>query len=72
MNKKEQAFIDSISSETFSGMCEEIWAEENYPLFGDMGAIIDEQYNNEAIDRLIANGYETGQIQEEGDEEVED
>ena len=68
----EREFLDSVSSEAFSNMCESIWREEGYPLTGDMGAIIDEEYNNEAIDRLIANGYEAGQIQEEQDEEGDD
>ena len=71
MTPAEQAFLDSITNEAFSYMCERIWHEENCPLIGDMGAIIDEEYNNEAIDRLIANGYETGQIKEP-DEEEED
>lgn len=65
MTKAEQAFIDSVPYETFLDACLVAWAAEGKPLTADMMLAIQEEYNNQAIENLIAGAYEAGILRDE-------
>jgi hypothetical protein len=62
MNKQEQEYINSIPHDTFADTCRELWAADGHPLTGDMWAQVLEDYNNSAIETLLDDAHNTGQI----------
>ena len=70
MTHDEQKHIDSISGDAFFDVCEQLWRNENCPVLPDMVECIQDEYNNAAIDELIQQGYVSGAIKE--DEEDDD
>jgi len=54
MTAEEQKYIDSIPQDEFAEVCEELWRADRCPLNGDMICQILEDYNNIAIDVLVA------------------
>lgn len=55
MNEKQQAYINSVSMDRFVEVCEQLWRDSRCPLIGDMEGIIIDEYNNDAIDKLLSD-----------------
>ena len=62
MTEAENTFVQGVSSEDFLNECVECWASAGFPLVGDMASIIMEEFNNEAIDNILARGYDSGEL----------
>ena len=53
MTEAQQKYINSVDHDKFVDTCVRMWAEDGFPLFGDVASLVVEEYNNAAIDALL-------------------